>query len=253
MIQQKSPLGKGWTTDSLIRVVYFFLSLSIVSSFLVLPTQESMENVSFARLTIAILAELISWAALPIVAFLTVLTIKHGASLPKMIGLSLSMSVLSEIPYDLVYSHTYFDFSRQNPLWALVVSLIVIYALRHFDNQKHVIRYFLTAVLLVAALLWLLLFNVGTRFSVAPLGVVLGAFIGVFYLMWGMENRMMFSAGFMGAILFLTPAIGVAILHYRAPRFDTDAPIPGWVNIFYYPTILWIAGICTKLIAGFQV
>lgn len=248
MASQKSLLGKGWTAESLVRAVYFFLSLSLVSALLVRPTKESLESASFARLTFALLAEICSWAALPIVAFLLVFAVKRGANIPRMIGGSLLLAAVSEVPYDLIYARSFADFSSQNPLWAVSISLIVLYSLQILKNQPSLVRYLSISAIIFAAILWLFIFSVGTRFMIAPLGIVLASFVGVFYLLWGMENRMMYSAGFMGTVLFLTPAIGVAILHYRAPLFDVKAEIPSWVNTIFYPILLLIAGVLAKII-----
>jgi hypothetical protein len=139
------------------------------------------------------------------------------------------LAVVSEVPYDLATSGRPWDMSSQNPVFALLVSLVVLASLDHLRRRGTPGRAGLGAAVCVAAVLWLLLLNVGLRLGVMPGGVVMLLLVLVFYALHRRENTMMAVAGVVGAVALLFPALGLAFVHFR-----NDTPGPARLRPFFY-------------------
>lgn len=103
--------------------------------------------------SIAVLFELLSGVALSIFAFLLVEGFQNTSSYKLYIMRLIIFSFISEIPFDYARTQKLIDFDSQNPMFALVVGLILLYGIRmvQSDHGKHII---LCILLLIAALIW---------------------------------------------------------------------------------------------------
>ncbi len=136
-------------------------------------------------------------------------------------GLQLLMlALMSEVPYDLCTSRKPFDFGSQNPVFGLFVAFAMLAVLdwvaaRYQKSMKIV----LSVGLVLMRLLWDLLLRVGLRQHMMSVGSVTLGFVLIFTLMRQHENSMMFTAGLFGAVMMITPGIGVAFVHYYNGEF----------------------------------
>ena len=196
---------------------------------------------SVSQLTVAVLLEAVSWTALPIYAWLLYSGFAHTRSVARY-GLRLAaLAVVAEIPYDLATSGRVWDMSSQNPVFALLVSLIVVWALAWIRHRMPGRSALACVAIVVAGVLWPLLFNVGLRFGRYPGGVLIVLFSVIFSYLHRRENTMMAVGGALGAVALVFPAIGMAVLHYRNEN-------PGMLRgryLFYlaYPVCLLTIGL----------
>ncbi|MBZ6527818.1 hypothetical protein HYQ40_08495 [Aerococcaceae bacterium DSM 111021] len=72
--------------------------------------------------------------AFPLFCFLIVEGFKHTSDVKKYMMRLGIFALISEIPFDLARSHTFFDFSGQNVMFTLLFGLIAIWCIKHFDN-----------------------------------------------------------------------------------------------------------------------
>ncbi|WNE85450.1 MULTISPECIES: hypothetical protein [Bifidobacterium] len=93
-------------------------------------------------------------------------------------------------------------------------------------------------LVIIAGLLWDLLLHVGVDQRVLYTGVLTLSFVMVFYFLNARENSMMFTAGLLGAVMCITPAIGVAFLHYRNGEQGFKQPWTKWAFYVIYPVLL---------------
>lgn len=198
---------------------------------------------SFSTLTVVILIELISWAALPIVAFLLFVCFQRFGLTARLLGILVGLSLVTEIAYDLAISGTVVDMKSQNFMWATVLCFIIAAADNHLKT-KPLTGYGAAMVAVIgAALLWAVLFNIGLRFSFVYTGVVLIALFLIFYYLHGRENTMMMMAALVGASFGISPAIGVIFLHYRTENLGASSPWPHPISLLVYPAALYIASL----------
>lgn len=71
--------------------------------------------------------------AFPIFAFLIVEGYRHTKSVPKYAMRLFAFALISEIPFDLAFGHTMFDWDYQNVFFTLFIGLIALWA---FDTLK---------------------------------------------------------------------------------------------------------------------
>lgn len=193
------------------------------------------------HLTAAVLLEAVSWMAYPIYAWLLYSGFTHTRSVARYGARLMALAVVSEVPYDLATSGRPWDMSSQNPVFALVVCLVVLAALEHLRSNRTPGRAALGVVVCIAAILWLVLFNVGLRLGVMPGGVVMLLLVLVFYAFHRRENTMMAFAAVVGAVALLFPALGLAFVHFR--NDTVGAPRAQMFFYLAYPVCLLAVGL----------
>jgi hypothetical protein len=200
-----------------------------------------LTTVDVSHLTVVVLLEAVSWMAYPIYAWLLYSGFAHTRSVARYGARLAMLAVVSEVPYDLATSGRPWDMSSQNPVFALVVCLVVLAALEHLRRHRTLGRAALSVAVCVAAILWLVIFNVGLRFGVMPGGVVMLLFVLVFYAFHRRENTMMAFAAVVGAVALIFPALGLAFVHFRNDTVGAARARP----FFYvaYPVCLLAAGL----------
>lgn len=104
-------------------------------------------------------------------------------------------------------------------------------------------RWLLTIVVILAGLLWALLLRVGVDQRIMYTGVLTLLFVLVFYFLNARENTMMFTAGLLGAVMCITPGIGVAFLHYRNDEVGFKQSWTKWAWYAVYPVLLIIGAL----------
>ena len=180
---------------------------------------DDLADADLTRLTVAVLLEALSWIAFPMYSWLLWSGYTHTRSVGRY-GLRLAaLAVVAEVPYDLATSGRAWDMSSQNPVFALVVGLIVLAALGHLrlggTGRGGAGRIALGVAVVVAAILWLVLFNVGLRLGLMPGGVVMLAFVLLYSWLHRRENTMVLAGAVLGAVAGLTPALGLGFVHSR--------------------------------------
>ena len=120
------------------------------------PTEENMG----AR-TATVLCEAVSWIAIPIYAWLLYTGFDHTRSWLRYGLQLLALALVSEVPYDMVTFGKWFDMRSQNPVFGLVIALIVLVLLEVLQDYGKGLRITLTVVLVLVGLLWDWLFRIG--------------------------------------------------------------------------------------------
>ena len=195
---------KGLSVFRLKVIGAIFMALN-VASVAILPTLVGDPSQDMAALTAVVLCAAASWIAVPIYSWL----LFDG------------------------YRHTH------NPVFGLLIALVVLALVDWLAKKYHgAFRWTLTVLVIIAGLLWDLLLHVGVDQRVLYTGVLTLSFVRVFYFLNARENSMMFTAGLLGAVMCITPAIGVAFLHYRNGEQDFKQPWTKWAFYVIYPVLL---------------
>lgn len=84
--------------------------------------------------------------AFPLFCFLLVEGFMHTSNVKKYALRLFLFALISEIPYDLAFSHRFFDFESQNVFFTLSIGLIVIIGLERLRNYTK-IKYFYALLL----------------------------------------------------------------------------------------------------------
>jgi len=236
------PGGLSTTRLRLVGLVLVMLS-AVSSAIVVAQFPDGVDSADTSRLTLVVLLEAVSWVALPIYAWLLWQGLRRTRSVRRYALRLAVLAVVAEVPYDLATSGRAWDLASQNPVFALLVSLVVMWAL---DRLLHgPTRHVLAAVAVcVAGVAWLVILNVGLRLGIVPTGVVILLFCLVFYFLSARENTMMLVGGALGAVALVLPAVGMILLHFRDTRPEQPAPSsPRYLFYVLYPVVLLAAGI----------
>lgn len=221
-----------------------FMALSVAATTIVplLFGEPSADNMT--GLTVAVVCEIASWCAVPIYAWLVYNGWKHTSNRTRY-GLRLFIvACLAGLPYDRITTGQWFDAHTHNPVWGLFFAYIVLTAIDWVARTySGVARWMLTVLLIVAGAAWNVLLQIGVSQRVMYTGVVALAFVLVFYFLERHENTMMFTAGLLGAVMCITPGVGVAFLHYRRDELGYRHSWTKWVFYALYPVMLLIGAL----------
>ena len=125
-----------------------------------------------------------------------------------------------------------------------MIALIVIAAVDWVrENLQGVAKWAAIVLVAVAGLAWALLLHVGLRQGMFNMGVLLIGMALVFYALDAHENTMMMTAGVLGAVFFIMPAVGVAMLHTRRDELGYGHPWTKWVFYALYPVTLLLCAL----------
>ncbi|ALU20964.1 traX [Corynebacterium pseudotuberculosis] len=239
---------RGLNAHKLAGLAGFFILASSLGSLMVRPTDTGYVDAGLGLLTVGIVMEVISWCAIPLVAWLYTWAIKRGINRWRLAAWTFVIAAVSEVPYDLALDRRAWSTESQNPAWVLLVALVVLAAIDITAQLSTALRWAVMLGVTLAAVFWIGALSLGTRLGILPMGIALLGFVIIFYLFWGAENRMMYSAGAFGAAMFISPALGTVFLHYRQPLLDQEGTLPAaWVP-WAYPVILLFTGLIATVL-----
>ncbi|MCS4489662.1 hypothetical protein NXT01_03510 [Corynebacterium sp. ES2775-CONJ] len=231
--------AKGLKIRGLLIIASIFLLFHVISLGIERRLVPDIAQASFGNLSFVIILEILSWAAYPLLAFCFLIALEHLTVTRDLVLLTLGLSVVSECAEDFARSGRLIDMRSQSFVWAFVLCIICYQALK---SKKVRSRPLVAVAIIVAALLWAFIAQLGVRFSGFVPGAILLVFFLVFFYLKGRENTMMLSAALMGATFAVAPAFGVVFLHYRAPSVEIEPQFPpAWI-LAAYPVALIIAG-----------
>lgn len=219
-----------------VLTVFGPLAYAVLPKFVGVPSKENM----FA-LSIVVISEAISWAAIPMYAWLLYTGFEYTNN-TFLYGLRLViLALVCEVPYDYVVFGQPFNMGSQNPVFGLVIALIVLsildlmYAMRNI-TLKVVLSVFVIAI----GVLWDVLFTIGQSQRIMNIGVVTLGMCLIYYYLHKRENTMIFTAAIFGAAWMLTPGLGVVALHSRNEKLGYMHSWTRWVFYAVYPLTLVI-------------
>lgn len=192
--------------------------------------------------TIALLMQAIETCAIPAFAMLIIEKMHDQEGLPDF-GTALAVALISEIPYDLVFSGKINDMESQNPALGIVIAVLVLYFWKRYQNQN-IQNFMIKAAVLIAGMVW-----------VTMLQIRHGAFLLIMLsVLWAFRSRPLMrnflgpAVGVICSILspfYLASPMGFLLIHfYNGERSEETQK----AKFFVYPTILLIVGIISTFI-----
>lgn len=173
--------------------------------------------------------------AFPIFCFLIVEGYMHTSNLKKYFLRLLAFAFISEIPFDMAFKRTYFDFGYQNVFFTLCLGLMALYCIEKAREN----RWYVLGILAALCLADLFMVDYGSG------GVLI---ICIFYILkekpilLTFALIMIFCFGYYGSIemyaLLALPFIGL-YNHKRGPQVK-------YLFYVFYPVHLLILGLLVK-------
>lgn len=181
--------------------------------------------------------QLIGGLALPIFTFLLVEGFRNTSSFKKYFLSVLLFALASEIPYDLAMNGKIWDFSDQNAMISMVISLIMLYALDMVKERKGFTGGLLKGCIVIAAIVWAALFRAEYGLCI----VLLTAVFEIFYT----KNVLKTVLGIIVSLMYVTgPLSFYGIWCYNGVRTDR---LPKYVYYAFYPLHLLVLAAIVKI------
>lgn len=183
--------------------------------------------------TFAIVLQFLETCATPIFSFLLAEGFAHTSDSVKYIVRVLGLAVVSEIPYNFAMSGKFLDFSSRNPVFGLLLALILLYLYQRFSEKKAMNMLF-KAVFTVAAVVWCGMLKIEHGAACVILAAVF----------WAMRNKpnlrnLVGGAAAMACSLFsifyMVSPMSVMVLHFYNGEKGEENRL---VNYLFYPAAL---------------
>ncbi len=171
-----------------------------------------------------------------IFAFLLVEGFLHTSTFQKYLLRLLLCALISEVPYDLAVYGRYWDLTGQNPVFAMFVSLAMLYFLRITREKDGLPARALQFLFVFCAVIWVSFLRVGYGFCIVLL-------VAVFYCFYA-KNVLKTVLGAFISLLYVTDSLALyRIWCYNGRR---DNRILSVAYYIFYPAHLLVLGIIAK-------
>ena len=194
--------------------------------------QASQETMTIV--TISLILQAMETVAVPIFAFLLAEGYKHTSDRKNYFLRVAGTALLAEIPYNLAMRQQVIDMSTRNPMFGLVLAMILLYLFERFSGKK-----LICVVMALAGLAWALMLKIEH-------GIPMVLMVCVIYLF---RNKRMFMgfSGMAAAALCtgISPFYLAAPMGFLATHFYNGEPGEGSkvVNYLFYPVSLLVIGL----------
>lgn len=204
--------------------------------------QELMEmmqssNMAMIIATIALILQAMETVAVPIFVFLLFEGFQHTSDWKKYVARVVGLAVLTEIPYDLAMNDKVLEFGSQNPVFGLVLCMILLYLFKRFEGRK-----LICMIMALAGILWAVMLKIDHGVPMMLMLCVMQVF----------RNKRMFM-GFSGVAvaamcMAISPFYIVAPMGFLAIHFYNGEKGEGSriVNYLFYPVALLAIGLIAK-------
>ena len=199
-------------------------------------------NDAMALATVSLVMQALEACAIPIFAFLLVEGFFHTSNFVKYFGRVALVALVSEIPYNLAMGGGLFITSSRNPVFALVLGLVLLWFYRYY-GEKSAKNIAINIVVTLAAVLWCGML----RIEHGTFTIVL---IAAAWFMHGKPMRTLVCAiasalGVAFSMLYLAAPVSALAIHYYNEEKGESSRI---FNLLCYPVMLLAAYFVTFLI-----
>jgi heme/copper-type cytochrome/quinol oxidase subunit 4 len=183
--------------------------------------------------------QLVGGLAIPVFAFLLVEGFRHTSNYRNYLLSVVLFALLSEIPYDMAMSQRLADWSSQNALVSMSISLMMLYFLDMMKEKSGWMYQAARLLLVVCAVLWVTLLRAQYGFCIVLLAAV-------FYLFYS-KPIWKTILGILISLLYVTgPLSFYGIWCYNEKRSDR---LPKYVYYIFYPLHLLVLGVISMMLS----
>lgn len=162
--------------------------------------------------TLSLVLQAIETCAIPIFAFLAVEGYQHTSDYKKYLLRVIVVALVSELMYNVVMNGKLFAFASRNPVWGVVLALILLRLFRYVDDKMKGSR-IIKIVMAVAGILW-------TQMLGVEHGVFFMAMVLVLWIMRGKPQfRLFVGMGAAALCTALSPFYLASTMGFMAVHF----------------------------------
>jgi len=214
------------------------LGMGILNTTELLKLMQSSET-AMAIATAALVLQAMETVAVPIFAFLLAEGFRHTSNRKNYFFRVAGLAVLTEIPFDIAMNQKVLEFGSQNPVFGLVLSMIVLFLFERFAGKK-----LLCVIMALAGIAWALMLKIQH-------GIPTVLMVCVIYLF---RNKRMFMgfSGMAAAALctgispfYLAAPMGFLVTHFYNGEPGNSSRL---VNYLFYPVLLLAVGLAAMFL-----
>lgn len=190
-----------------------------------------------AMASLALVLQAIQTCAAPVFCFLLVEGFTRTASLNKYMLRVVGLAFLTEIPYNFAMTGELIDFSSRNPVFAMVLCLVLLYFFARY-RERSFGNMIVKAMVILAAFLWTVMLSIQEGASCLILTMVI----------WVFRKKPVYR-DFVGAVVavlctmfnpyYLAAPMGFLLIHfYNGEKGERSR----WANYLAYPVVLLLIG-----------
>ncbi len=188
---------------------------------------------AMGMVTLSLVLQAMESCAVPIFAFLVVEGYQHTKNYKNYLLRVLAVALVSELLYNIVMEGTLFSFASRNPVWGVVLSLIVLYFFRYADEKARG-SFLLKLLVVVMAVVW-------AEMLIISHGSFLVILVSVMWLMRKKQQyRVFVGCGASALCCLISPFYIAATMGFMAVHFYNGEKGEGSraVQSLAYPAIL---------------
>ena len=198
-----------------------------------LKLMQSSES-AMAIATAALVLQAMETVAVPIFVFLLAEGFLHTSDWKKYLLRVTGLALVTEIPFDIAMSQKVLEFGSQNPVFGLVLCLIVLYLFERFSAKK-----LICVVMALAGMAWAMILKIEHGIPMLLMVCVIRVF----------RNKRMFMgfSGMAAAALctvispfYLAAPMGFLVTHFYNGEPGNSSRL---VNYLFYPVLLLAVGL----------
>ena len=212
------------------------LGLGKITGQELMEAMNSPEMMGYA--TAALILQVLEACAVPIFACLLVEGFQHTSDYTNYFLRVAGVAVLSELPYNLAMSGSWLDASSRNPVFGLVLCLVLLYFFKRYEG-KTLQNIFVKVVVLLAACIWTTMLKIDNGLCLVLVACVLWLFRGnVLY-----RNFAGATVSIVCSLIspfFLAAPMGFLLVHFYHGEKGQDNRV---VNYLAYPVLLLVIGL----------
>lgn len=193
-------------------------------------------DVAMTLATVSLVLQAIETCAAPIFALMLVNGMQYTAEFKAYLLRMAGLALLTEIPYNLAMNASVFAFDSRNPVFGMVLCLVMLYFFQRYSEKK-IQNTLIKAVVTLASVIWAEML----RIEFGACMVILAA------VLWALREKPIFRniAGATAAIVcslvspfFMASPFGVIVIHF----YNGEKPANSRrIRYLAYPAILLAA------------
>ena len=187
--------------------------------------------------TASLALQAVETCAVPIFSFMLVEGVQHTSSFKNYFTRVFLLAVMTEIPYNLAMSGGFFDLSSRNPVFSLVLCMVMLYLFGRFP-EKNLKNIVFKLVFFAATVVWCEMLKVEFGSAMVLVTAVLWAMRATMYRQFVGAAAAIVCTVF--SLFFVASPMGFMAVHfYNGEKSNNDRRL----TYLSYPCVLLIAAV----------
>ncbi len=189
--------------------------------------------------TISLILQFVECCAVPIFCLFAAEGMSHTTNAVKYLLRVFVVAVISEIPYNFAMSGNLLDVSSRNPVFGIMIALLLLYLYKYFQDRR-VLYVLYKVAFTIAAFFWVAVLKIESGLPCLLLTLVF----------WFFRKKLMVRNLIAGcvamfcslySVFYMAAPFGMILLHfYNGVKEEEENRV---VNYLFYPALLTLMGI----------